>query len=50
MKTGTTDSAGKCLVSVAKKGDNQCLSVVLGESTDEGRFGDSKGLLEAGVQ
>lgn len=50
MKTGTTDIAGKCLVSVAKKGDRECLSVVLGENTDEGRFGDAKSLLESGVQ
>ncbi len=50
MKTGTTDLAGRCLVSVAKNGDTECISVVLGESSDEGRYKDSKKLLQFGVE
>lgn len=50
MKTGTTDLAGKCLVSVAEKGDNICVSVVLDENTDEQRWNDSMKLLKFGVK
>jgi D-alanyl-D-alanine carboxypeptidase (penicillin-binding protein 5/6) len=49
LKTGSTDAAGKCLVSVGKVDDKLCLSVVLGDSTDEQRFNDSKTLLQAGL-
>ena len=49
LKTGTTGTAGKCLVSVAKKGEEEYISVVLGEQTEESRFMDSKNLLEYGV-
>lgn len=50
LKTGTTGTAGKCLVSVAKKGEEEYISVVLGEQTEESRFMDSKNLLEYGLQ
>lgn len=50
MKTGTTDLAGRCLVSVAKNGDTECISVVLGEATDAGRYKDSRNLLKFGVE
>ena len=44
MKTGSTGLAGKCLVSVAKNGDTECISVVLNDSTDEQRWTDAKKL------
>lgn len=45
MKTGSTDKAGKCLVSVAQKDEQRCISVVL-NSTEEGRYEDSLRLLK----
>lgn len=50
LKTGSTDGAGKCLVSVGKKKDEECISVVLGETTDEQRWNDTKTLLEYGLE
>ena len=50
MKTGSTGLAGKCLVSVAKNGDTECISVVLNDSTDEQRWTDAKKLLKFGVE
>lgn len=50
MKTGTTDLAGKCLVSVAEKDDETCICVVLNEETEEGRWEDSVKLLKFGVE
>ncbi|MBR3646679.1 MAG: D-alanyl-D-alanine carboxypeptidase [Lachnospiraceae bacterium] len=44
MKTGSTDAAGKCLVSAAQKDGRTCISVVL-NSTTEGRYEDSLKLL-----
>lgn len=49
MKTGSTDAAGKCLVSVANKDSQTCISVVL-NSTTEGRYEDSLKLLKFGVE
>ncbi len=50
MKTGSTDAAGKCLVSVGKKDAEECISVVLGEDMDEQRWKDAKTLLEYGLK
>lgn len=50
LKTGSTDGAGKCLVCAGKKDDTECISVVLGESSDEHRFKDAKTLLEYGLK
>ena len=50
LKTGSTELAGKCLVSAAKKGDTTCISVVLGDDTDEQRWEDSIKLLKFGLQ
>lgn len=49
LKTGSTDLAGKCLVSVAKKDDVTCISVVLDAETDEQRWKDSTKLLNYGL-
>ena len=50
MKTGSTGLAGKCLVSVAKKDDVSCISVVLKDETDEQRWEDSQKLLNYGLK
>lgn len=49
MKTGSTDLAGKCLVSVASKDNSTCISVVLNDKTDEQRWEDSYKLLNYGL-
>lgn len=49
LKTGSTGEAGKCLVSVAKNDDTTCVSVVLGDNTDEQRWNDSLKLLKFGL-
>lgn len=50
LKTGSTGLAGKCLVSVGKKGDKECVSVILNDNTDEQRWNDSKELLSFGLK
>ena len=57
VKTGTTDEAGKCLVSAAKDGDEYVICVVLGApltkedgSANLSHFADSKALLKWGFQ
>lgn len=50
LKTGSTDAAGKCLVSVGKKDNMECISVVLGDDSDEQRWKDTKILLEYGLK
>lgn len=51
IKTGTTNMAGQCLVASAKNQDtgNRFISVVLGGRSGEDRFGDSRRLLEYGL-
>ena len=50
LKTGSTGLAGKCLVSVGKKGDKECVSVVLNDNTDEQRWNDAKKMLKYGLE
>lgn len=57
VKTGTTDGAGACLVSRGKRGEHDLIVVVLGATSADGRYVDSKNLyrfawgeLEAGPQ
>jgi D-alanyl-D-alanine carboxypeptidase (penicillin-binding protein 5/6) len=45
IKTGYTSHAGGCLISGAKRGDTELISVVM-KSTDQGRFSDSIALLD----
>ena len=54
-KTGSTDEAGRCLVSSAVDGDKQMVSVIMGSGpvevdgkTRQGQFTESKKLLEYG--
>lgn len=48
LKTGTSTMAGRCLISLAKKGDKEVISVVM-NSNSAGRWEDSKKLLEYGL-
>lgn len=44
VKTGTTGAAGACLVSSGRRGDDHLLMVVLGASSSDGRYVDSRNL------
>jgi D-alanyl-D-alanine carboxypeptidase (penicillin-binding protein 5/6) len=44
VKTGTTDGAGACLVSRGKRGENDLIVVVLGATSADGRYVDSRNL------
>jgi D-alanyl-D-alanine carboxypeptidase (penicillin-binding protein 5/6) len=44
VKTGTTGAAGACLVSVGRRGDDALIVVVLGSSSNEARYVDTRNL------
>jgi D-alanyl-D-alanine carboxypeptidase (penicillin-binding protein 5/6) len=44
VKTGTTNAAGACLVSHAQRGDRELLMVVLGATSSDARYSDSRNL------
>ncbi len=44
VKTGTTRSAGACLVSTSKRDDDHLLMVVLGSASSKGRYVDTRNL------
>lgn len=44
VKTGTTEAAGSCLVSVGKHGNDELIVVVLGSTSNEGRYTDTRNL------
>jgi serine-type D-Ala-D-Ala carboxypeptidase (penicillin-binding protein 5/6) len=44
VKTGTTNAAGACLVSHAVRGDRQLMLVVLGATSSDARYMDSRNL------
>lgn len=44
VKTGTTSAAGACLVSSARRGDDHLLMVVLGATSSDARYVDSRNL------
>jgi serine-type D-Ala-D-Ala carboxypeptidase (penicillin-binding protein 5/6) len=44
FKTGTTDAAGSCLVSLSRMEDNETIVVVLGSSGSAARYSDSRNL------
>lgn len=44
MKTGTTDAAGACLVSLSKRSELDTIVVVLGASGSAARYSDSRNL------
>jgi D-alanyl-D-alanine carboxypeptidase (penicillin-binding protein 5/6) len=45
IKTGTTGRAGACLVSSARRGDDHLIVVVLGATSSDGRYTDTRNLL-----
>jgi serine-type D-Ala-D-Ala carboxypeptidase (penicillin-binding protein 5/6) len=44
LKTGTTDAAGACLVSVGRHSGEELIVVVLGSSSNESRYTDTRNL------
>ncbi len=48
IKTGTTPSAGRCLVSAATRSGRTVISVVLGASSDAARYADARRLMDHG--
>jgi D-alanyl-D-alanine carboxypeptidase (penicillin-binding protein 5/6) len=44
IKTGTTAAAGSCLVSAGRRGDDFLLVVVLGSTSDDARYTDTRNL------
>lgn len=44
IKTGTTSAAGACLVSAGQRGDNSFLVVVLGATSSDARYVDTRNL------
>jgi D-alanyl-D-alanine carboxypeptidase (penicillin-binding protein 5/6) len=48
LKTGTTDAAGSCLISVGKHRDEELIVVVLGSSSNESRYVDTRNLFRWG--
>jgi serine-type D-Ala-D-Ala carboxypeptidase (penicillin-binding protein 5/6) len=48
VKTGTTTAAGACLVSHAKRGDDSLIVVVLGASSGDSRYVDTRNLFRWG--
>ena len=48
LKTGTTDGAGKCLISVATRNGRTILCILLGAPTEELRWRESMELLDLG--
>lgn len=48
LKTGTTDAAGSCLVSVCRHRDEELIVVVLGSSSSESRYVDTRNLFRWG--
>jgi serine-type D-Ala-D-Ala carboxypeptidase (penicillin-binding protein 5/6) len=46
IKTGTTTRAGACLVSSGRQGGDHLLVVVLGSSSSQARYSDTKALFE----
>ncbi|MBN9120211.1 MAG: D-alanyl-D-alanine carboxypeptidase [Planctomycetes bacterium] len=48
VKTGTTTPAGNCLVASAKRGDDRLIVVVLGSTSTDSRYTDSRNLFRWG--
>jgi len=44
IKTGTTDAAGACLVSSERRADRELIAVVLGATSSDGRYVDTRNL------
>jgi D-alanyl-D-alanine carboxypeptidase (penicillin-binding protein 5/6) len=46
LKTGTTNAAGSCLISLGEYGSRKLGTVVLGASSDENRYLDTRNLMK----
>jgi D-alanyl-D-alanine carboxypeptidase (penicillin-binding protein 5/6) len=44
IKTGTTTAAGACLAAIGQRGDDQLTIIVLGATSSEGRYVDTRNL------
>ena len=44
MKTGTTRAAGACLVSLSERDDRRLVAVVLGATSSDARYTDTRNL------
>ncbi len=44
MKTGTTDGAGACLVSISQREGDELIAVVLGSTSSDARYADTRNL------
>jgi D-alanyl-D-alanine carboxypeptidase (penicillin-binding protein 5/6) len=44
VKTGTTSAAGSCLIARGRRGDDSLLVVVLGSTSNDGRYADARNL------
>ena len=44
VKTGTTDNAGACLISLSQRDNKELLLVILGSASTESRYTDSRNL------
>ena len=50
LKTGTTDSAGACLMSQCVRGNDRLMLVVLGSTSSKSRYADTRNLYRWGWQ
>lgn len=50
LKTGTTDEAGKCLAACATRDGRTSIVIVMGAESENGRWDDSRGLLDLSFQ
>ena len=50
LKTGTTDEAGRCLAACATREGRTTVAIVMGASTENGRWDDARGLLDISFQ
>ena len=50
LKTGTTDEAGYCLAASATRDGRTSVVIVMGANSENGRWDDSRGLLDISFQ
>ena len=50
LKTGSTDEAGYCLAACAERDGRTTISIVMGAEEENGRWDDTRGLLDISFQ
>lgn len=50
LKTGTTDEAGYCLAACAERNGHTTVTIVMGADSENGRWDDTRGLLDLSFQ